>query len=49
MNRIKILETNTSASKWIQTNSLKLRIVEMVVISMNTVEKIGYSYVKAEP
>lgn len=49
MNRIKILDTNTSATNQIVTNSLKLYIMEMTIISTNNVEKIVCSYVKAEP
>lgn len=48
MNRIKILETNTSVTNQILTNSPKLYIMEVTAISMNNVEKIARSYVKAE-
>jgi hypothetical protein len=49
MNRIKILETNTSATNQTLTISLNLCIMEMTAISMNNVEKIVCSCVKAEP
>lgn len=49
MNRIKILETKTSATNQTLTISLNLCIMEMTAISMNNVEKIVCSCVKAEP